>query len=233
MHCLLSPRGMAKVFSYSAKTSLIRPADAGASRPMPSLPAGDVSIVWEHPHADPCHLSMKGPAPWSCGHPRCSRLGALSLLDVYLCHLGDIHHSRFSAFERERLSRSLLLSRLKWKRQGSTCSANSLTKIRSGMKRGTGIFVTYNASRLKQRFQNRDRRKHVWRQSLQDIENLGLSKNICGKKGRASGAGAEGIRMLASASDSAKTVIMTPSTIHVEQGRSLNVHNNLELSSGG
>src|ERR1700754_2356290 len=121
------------------------------------------------------HLSMKAPAPWSCGHPRCTRVGAMSQWDVYLCHLGDIHDVRFSASQRERLYRSLLPSRPKLKRQAAQCSANRSTKIKSGMKRGTTVFVTYTAGSLKRRLQNRERRKRARRQSLPDIENLRLS----------------------------------------------------------
>jgi hypothetical protein len=36
------------------------------------------------------HLSMEAPAPWSCGHPRCTRVGAMSQLDAYFCHLGEL-----------------------------------------------------------------------------------------------------------------------------------------------
>ena len=61
------------------------------------------------------HISMKGPPLWSCGHPRYTKVGALSQLEEYLYHLSDIHQVRFSASERERLSASFLPSRMKWK----------------------------------------------------------------------------------------------------------------------
>jgi hypothetical protein len=157
----------------------------------------------------------------------------MSQLEVYLCHLGDIHDVRFSASQRERLSRSLLPSRPKSKRQASQCSANRSTKIRSGTKRGTGVFVTYTPRCLRRRLQNQDRRKRARRRSLLNISDLGLAANICGKKRRASSLGIEEIRMTASASNNAKTATMTPSTNNVEQDESLKVHNNLRLSDWG